>query len=340
MANSQYLHHPSVATPFPAITITPSSHFPSSTSRCSLDARRHRIVDVADYFDELRRNGTVRTAIICIAGNHELTFETDRYDKVWHRFRLPGQVDKFDVRDARSRLERSCTYLEDSTTRIGTITFYGSPYQPEFGGWAFNVPRGDIDELWERIPSDVDVLITHGPPLGRGDVTSGNHRVGCVSLMKHVRDRLRPRLHVFGHVHEGYGVYHDGTTAYVNASSVRTSSTTNRPGKGGEDDGGGGAINPCVVFDLPYDRRLPALLVQPAAFGTEDDVSPPASSPRPASYATYASHEEGRRAPSLDNDDAEKRPRSDEVEGDVDPSPNGGGNKRRRRHCTSEEVAK
>ena len=193
---------------------------------------------MADYFDELRRNGTVRTAIICIAGNHELTFETDRYDKVWHRFRLPGQVDKFDVRDARSRLERSCTYLEDSTTRIGTITFYGSPYQPEFGGWAFNVPRGDIDELWERIPSDVDVLITHGPPLGRGDVTSGNHRVGCVSLMKHVRDRLRPRLHVFGHVHEGYGVYHDGTTAYVNASSVRTSSTTNRPGKGGEDDGG------------------------------------------------------------------------------------------------------
>ncbi len=294
---------------------------------------------MADYFDELRRNGTVRDAVLCIAGNHELTFDADRYDASWRNFRLPGQVDKFDIRDARTRLEGSCTYLEDASTVVGTTTFYGSPYQPEFGGWAFNVPRKDMDELWERIPDDVDVLITHGPPLGRGDSTSGNMRVGCVSLMKHVQQRLRPRLHVFGHVHEGYGVYHDGTTAYVNASSVTTSST-DRPGRGGEDDddGGGGGINPCVVFDLPYDRHLPALLVRPASYGTNDDASP--SPPRASSLLRPSSSNDprcanedgGPNAPSSDPDDGKGRPISDEVGGDEDPSPDGGDEKRVRRH--------
>ncbi|KAL3823271.1 hypothetical protein ACHAXA_003419 [Cyclostephanos tholiformis] len=295
------------------------------------------ILDVADYFDELRRDGTVREAVICIAGNHEVTFERERYDRIWHRFRLPGQVDKFDVTRARARLEGSCTYLEDGATRVGPIVFYGSPHQPEFGGWAFNVPRGDIDDLWERIPYDVDVLITHGPPLGRGDVTSGNHRVGCVSLMKHVQNRIRPRLHVFGHVHEGYGVYHDGRTAYVNASSVKSSMNYRGGGVGGV--GGGGddedGINPCVVFDLPYDRDLPALLVEPDAKGA--DNIPTLAYNRPASNTSHANEEGSHHAPS---DDDEEKPRSEEVvECDVNPSRDGGAsvNKKRRRHRSSEE---
>ena len=87
----------------------------------------------------------------------------------------------------------------------------------------------------------------HGPPLGRGDVTKGN-RVGCVSLMREVQSRVRPRLHVFGHIHEGYGVSHDGTTMYVNASSVSHNYTRQ---------------NPSVVVDLPRDQDVPAQLVKP-----------------------------------------------------------------------------
>ena len=282
-------------------------------------------------------------AIICIAGNHEVTFETERYDRSWRRFRLPRQVDKLDVEGARARLERSCTYLEDSSTKIGPIVFYGSPHQPEFGGWAYNVPRKDIDEFWEHIPYETDVLITHGPPLGRGDLTSGKCRVGCVSLMKHVQERVRPRLHVFGHVHEGYGVYHDGITGYVNASSVRSS--MNDGGERGYDDGakgggGEGSINPCVVFDLPYDRDLPALLVEPVTFRGASNIPTSPAHNRDASSASFENEdEESRPAPSGVNDEM-PWPWSEEVKDDVDPSRKGDASvstKKRRLHFSCEE---
>ncbi len=58
-------------------------------------------------------------------------------------------------------------YLEDSETTINGIRIWGSPWQPEFGGWAFNLPRGEeCLEKWEMIPEGIDVLITHGPPIG------------------------------------------------------------------------------------------------------------------------------------------------------------------------------
>lgn len=204
------------------------------------------IADVSRYFSELRRNGTVRESIICIAGNHELTFQPEHYDKVWKRFRRPKQKEKYDAAAAREALA-NCTYLEDESVAVRGIPFYGSPWQPEYYDWAYNAPRADILTKWEQIPSDTDVLVTHGPPLGRGDVTKGN-RVGCVSLMKEVQSRVRPRLHVFGHIHEGRGVTHDGTTMYVNASSVTHNYTRQHPG---------------IVVDLPLDVELPAQLVKP-----------------------------------------------------------------------------
>eukprot|EP00804_Cyclotella_cryptica_P019291 CCRYP_006172-RA/>CCRYP_006172-RA protein AED:0.00 eAED:0.00 QI:324/1/1/1/1/1/2/751/292 len=151
----------------------------------------HMVKDVSDYFSELLRNGTVKKAIICIAGNHELTFQPDHYERVWRRFQRPKQSGKYDTEAARKALT-NCVYLEDETATIGSIQFYGSPWQPEFYHWAFNVPRTDIESKWEKIPTNTDVLITHGPPLGRGDVTSGNNRTGCVSLMREVQCRVKP----------------------------------------------------------------------------------------------------------------------------------------------------
>lgn len=206
------------------------------------------VKDVSEYFSELLKNGIVRERVICIAGNHELTFERDHYDQVWKRFQRPKQDGKFDDEAARKALT-NCTYLEDEAVAVGPIQFYGSPWQPKFYDWAFNVPRAEIESKWERIPTNTDVLITHGPPLGRGDVAYiGIGRVGCVSLMKHVQSRVKPRLHVFGHVHEGYGITHDGTTMYVNASSVSKNYTQH---------------NPSIVVDLPHDHDMPAQLVNP-----------------------------------------------------------------------------
>ena len=84
------------------------------------------------------------------------------------------------------------------------MKFYGSPQQPAFFDWAFNVERGPakIGKFGERIPADTDVLVTHGPPLGRGDLCSSGLRAGCVDLLQHVQQRVKPKLHVFGHIHE------------------------------------------------------------------------------------------------------------------------------------------
>lgn len=110
-------------------------------------------------------------------------------------------------------------YLFDSAIVIDGIKFYGSPFQPAFCDWAFNLPRGgeELKNVWAKIPDDTDVLITHSPPHGILDRNSIGEHCGC----EHLRDRVwevKPKYHVFGHLHESSGMnYHslEGTT-FVN----------------------------------------------------------------------------------------------------------------------------
>ena len=75
--------------------------------------------------------------------------------------------------------------------------------QPEFYDWAFNLPRGQAcQDKWDLIPEGVDVLVTHGPPLGHGDLCTSGQRAGCLQLL-HTVQKLRPKYHIFGHIHEG-----------------------------------------------------------------------------------------------------------------------------------------
>ena len=102
-------------------------------------------------------------------------------------------------------------YLEDDGAIVENLFFWGSPWQPEFCDWAFNLKRGkECQAVCDLIPDQVDVLLTHGPPLGHGDVTSSGLRVGCEDLMYTVKSRLSHlKVHLFGHIHEGYGVTRD-----------------------------------------------------------------------------------------------------------------------------------
>ncbi|XP_009864029.1 PREDICTED: metallophosphoesterase domain-containing protein 1-like [Apaloderma vittatum] len=122
------------------------------------------------------------------------------------------------------------------------VKHISTPRQPWFYGWGFNLPRGQaLLEKWNLIPDGIDILITHGPPLGFLDwVPKKMQRVGCVELLNTVQRRIQPRLHVFGHIHEGYGVMADGTTTYVNASVC----TVNYQ-----------PLNPPIVIDLPTPRN-------------------------------------------------------------------------------------
>lgn len=114
----------------------------------------------------------------------------------------------------------NCTYLQDEGIELYGIKIYGSPWQPEFCKWAFNLPRGEeCLQKWDHIPSDTDLLITHTPPLGHGDLCCSGVRAGCVELLSTVQKRVKPKYHVFGHVHEGYGITSDGKIIYINAST-------------------------------------------------------------------------------------------------------------------------
>jgi Icc-related predicted phosphoesterase len=98
---------------------------------------------------------------------------------------------------------------------IQGIKIFGSPYTPWFFNWAYNVARPDLDAVWATIPSDIDLLVTHGPPKGILDVTRDWKskrpiHVGSLSLTKHVTERIKPKVHAFGHIHDETGIRNFG----------------------------------------------------------------------------------------------------------------------------------
>ena len=136
---------------------------------------------------------------VVIAGNHDFLFE--------------GAPER-----ARAMLG-DVTFLEDSGARVEGLEVWGSPWQPRFHDWAFNLDRGaPLAAKWSLVPESVDVLLTHGPPHGVLDRTFHGLDVGCEEL-RDALPRLRPKLHVFGHIHEAYGCREEGGTLFVNASN-------------------------------------------------------------------------------------------------------------------------
>lgn len=142
--------------------------------------------EIEDFDDWLA--GLPHPHKIVVAGNHDLLFERD-----------PKQ--------ARKRL-RHAVYLENATAAvaIGGLSFWGSLVTPDSPDWAFSSSRcRDLRKLWAGVPERVDVLLTHGPPFGtldRQHVLS--EHFDCRELTRAVL-RSKPRLHIFGHVHGGWG---------------------------------------------------------------------------------------------------------------------------------------
>jgi Icc-related predicted phosphoesterase len=162
--------------------------------------------EFVEWFDSIKNYDHM----VFIAGNHDRLFEDwpEKASEITNSF-------------------KHVTYLQDNWVHVGSdvdnlIKIYGSPWQPEFYDWAFNLPRNgeDLREKWFWIPNDTDILITHGPPQTKLD-TSGppwnTPLLGCELLMERVKE-LKPKIHVFGHIHGGYGYVFDGHTHYFNAS--------------------------------------------------------------------------------------------------------------------------
>jgi Icc-related predicted phosphoesterase len=100
------------------------------------------------------------------------------------------------------------------------IKIYGSPWQPEFYNWAFNLPRNgwELWQKWSDIPVDTDILITHGPAYGFVDKVIGRpENLGCELLAERIKT-IKPKIHVCGHIHSGRGIIFNDGTLYINAS--------------------------------------------------------------------------------------------------------------------------
>lgn len=145
--------------------------------------------------------------IIFIPGNHDFFFEHSWDEAV------------------KMAEENGICVLNDSGVEVDGVNFWGSASTPEFCSWAFNRKRGEeIREYWDLIPDDTDVLITHGPPYGildrvNNDIQDDKHQ-GCQDLLKTVVERVKPQIHVFGHIHEGYGYKEANGIHFYNVSYV------------------------------------------------------------------------------------------------------------------------
>jgi Icc-related predicted phosphoesterase len=164
---------------------------------------KHEIQQFLKWYNDLDY-----TNKIFIAGNHDWGFQEDPkmcqellefYDKV--------------------------TYIQDNLKLIGeehqtSVKVYGSPWQPEFYNWAFNLPRmgWELEQKWNDIPLDTDILVTHGPAWGHLDTVNGTSvPLGCELLTERIKV-VKPKIHVCGHIHTGYGYKFDGDTHFFNAS--------------------------------------------------------------------------------------------------------------------------
>lgn len=112
-------------------------------------------------------------------------------------------------------------YLCDTGFEFEGLKIWGSPYTPTYLNWYFMRNRGkDINKHWDLIPSDTDILVTHGPPYGIFDKIDEQRHVGCQDLLEQVQ-RIKPKIHCFGHIHEGGNRKKEiGGTTYINCSHV------------------------------------------------------------------------------------------------------------------------
>ena len=140
---------------------------------------------------------------VVIAGNHDRSFEDERKIQAEKLIQSAGAL-----------------YLNDSGLQLEKFYIWGSPVQPWLGNWAFNRQRGkEIKKHWDLIPKKTDILVTHGPPYGILDQNIQGEKVGCEELLKKVKE-IRPKVHAFGHIHEGYGILEKDGIIFINASNL------------------------------------------------------------------------------------------------------------------------
>lgn len=158
------------------------------------------LIDFCEWFNSIK----IYKHKIFIAGNHCRLFEM-----------FPEKALKI------VNCYKDIIYLQDSFVKIQDTKIYGSPWQPEFYNWAFNLTRNSSELLskWDAIPKDTNILITHSPPFGILDSVRNRGNFGC-DLLKERTDKFKNLLHCWGHIHDSYGIRSEGKKTFINASNL------------------------------------------------------------------------------------------------------------------------
>ena len=155
----------------------------------SFSGEGKEVMDFIDWFYKLDYNYK-----IFIAGNHDFCLDGKDRDII------------------QELLPKNCYYLDKSGVRIEDINFWGLPF------FFSDDVSGMYDKSIEEIRSNTDILITHRPPFQILD-RAGKINYGCSNLLKRVSE-IKPKYHLFGHIHDSYGIYDNKTTVFANSSIV------------------------------------------------------------------------------------------------------------------------
>lgn len=180
----------------------------------------NKLYNIKEYNEFLKWYSSLSIPIkIYVAGNHDASCTI--YNKKDHKKEL---------------LDKGIIYLEDEGITINNYLFYGTPYTPTFGNWYFMKSRSNMYKIWEQIPENVDILITHGPPKGINDLTRNNNnsleQVGDISIYNYLPRWSNLKYYLHGHIHNSKGIINTGVKTYngvqfVNSSGVEDGSFKN-----------------------------------------------------------------------------------------------------------------
>ena len=163
---------------------------------------------------------------IFVPGNHDMLFDEKFYDVYYKEWTIGKKESSLKIKQLMAKL--GIIVLIDESIVIENIKFYGTPWTIIEHPWqtAFQLPADKMVTKWEHIEEDTDILLTHSPPYGILDkCLFGGSNTGCKELMRVVKEKIKPAVHVYGHEHGEPGIqqhiYQSGQCTYFgNAASV------------------------------------------------------------------------------------------------------------------------
>jgi Icc-related predicted phosphoesterase len=187
-----------------------------------------KIVVISDLHRAEKKVPAIKGDILICTGDLGIL---DEYDLNWildwftslnfkYAVWIGGNHDRYLEELWRAKIEpvmpNNIHYLMNNQVTVNGIKFWGSPFSPMYNQWHFMDFLPGLKKIWTTIPQDTDIVLTHCPPFGINDQVNGISQ-GCPALRDKIKE-IKPKYHIFGHIHEGYGIYCDENTTYINAS--------------------------------------------------------------------------------------------------------------------------